>query len=131
MFLLFLILHRSNLSSRFAVTNEALNNLPEFPDLNVPILVDDILSKQPMDGIVKSNKLNRTEFIRQLEDFRWVGLFCSFLDALFYAYDGVSLNDTEKSTHLTENHMHNVVVQWTLDLFIMENFKLTIYVRKR
>lgn len=60
---------RSNLSSRFAVTNEALNNLPEFPDLNVPILVDDILSKQPMDG-VQINKLNRTEFLRQLEDFR-------------------------------------------------------------
>lgn len=55
---------RSNLSSRFAVTNEALNNLPEFPDLNVPILVDDILSQQPM------LKLNRTEFLRQLEDFR-------------------------------------------------------------
>lgn len=51
------------------MTNEALNNLPEFPDLNVPILVDDILSKQPMDG-VQLNKLNRTEFIRQLEDFR-------------------------------------------------------------
>ncbi|XP_055303839.1 uncharacterized protein LOC129569215 isoform X2 [Sitodiplosis mosellana] len=60
---------RSNLSSRFAVTNEALNNLPEFPDLNVPIFVDDILNKQPMDG-VQSNKLNRTEFLRQLEDFR-------------------------------------------------------------
>lgn len=62
----FLNFSRSNLSSRFAVTNEALNNLPEFPDLNVPILVDDILSKQ----VVQSNKLNRTEFIRQLEDFR-------------------------------------------------------------
>lgn len=64
-----LYLCRSNLSSRFFVTNEALNNLPEFPDLNVPIFVDDMLNKQPMDG-VQSNKLNRTEFLRQLEDFR-------------------------------------------------------------
>ncbi|XP_031627256.1 uncharacterized protein LOC116343374 [Contarinia nasturtii] len=53
---------RSNLSSRFAVTNEALNNLPEFPDLVVPIFIDDVLNKQ--------QNLNRTEFLRQLEDFR-------------------------------------------------------------
>lgn len=61
---------RSNLSSRFAVTNDALNNLLEFPDLNVPIFIDDMLNKQMMDDGVQLNKLNRTEFIRQLEDFR-------------------------------------------------------------
>lgn len=69
-----LCLLRSNLSSRFFVTNEALNILQEFPDLNVPIFVDD-LSKQSTDG-VQLNKLNRTEFIRQLEDFRWVRKCC-------------------------------------------------------
>lgn len=61
---------RSNLSSRFSVTDEAVDNLLEFPDLIVPILVDDILSKQPMDEGVQLNKLNKTEFKRQLADFR-------------------------------------------------------------
>lgn len=67
---------RSNLSQRFSVTNQALVNLTEWPDVNVPITSDDILSilnKQPQswDGI-PFGKLNRTEFLRQLNDFRYV-----------------------------------------------------------
>lgn len=68
--IIYMYLLRSNLSSRFSVTDEAVDNLLEFPDLIVPILVDDILSKQPMDEGVQLNKLNKTEFKRQLADFR-------------------------------------------------------------
>lgn len=77
---------RSNLSQRFSVTNQALVNLTEWPDVNVPITSDDILSilnKQPQswDGI-PFGKLNRTEFLRQLNDFRYVK--CKFHFSLLW-----------------------------------------------
>lgn len=80
---------RSNLSQRFSVTNQALVNLTEWPDVNVPITSDDILSilnKQPQswDGI-PFGKLNRTEFLRQLNDFRYVK--CKFYFLVVNAVD--------------------------------------------
>lgn len=51
------------------MTNEALNQLAEFPDLRVPVVTDDMMNKRPLDS-VQTHKLNRTEFLRQLADFR-------------------------------------------------------------
>lgn len=57
---------RSNLSIRFEVTDQALIMMSEWPD--VTILTP--LTDNEHDDEVRRELLNRTEFQRQLDDFR-------------------------------------------------------------